>query len=272
MGMDPKDSKIIYVGMADNKAGEDGEVAGMITISRDGGETWNEVPNLPERIPHNLRVLNNGNVFVYFQWDGLYKSTNKGVSWTHVSDNVPHQIAGVVAADPRNENNIYFGVQWKGLWKSTNAGNSNSWVQKAEGTMTYPKDISVASDGTVWVIQDGSNYGVWKSTDSGETFTKSFAIDVDSDGFVAGKDIKYEAILIDPEDSNTIYISARDNYRPLLWKGVGVYVTRDGGNTWNPMNDGMFHKHVVSLDIDKEANLLYAGAVCHGMFKYDLNN
>ena len=272
VAVDKTDSNVIYVGMADNKARPDGDwtsVPGMITISRDGGETWNTVPNLPERIIHSIKTFDNGNVFAYIEWNGLYKSTNKGKSWTQVSSGLPTNNVGALAADPRNENVLYYGVAWEGLWKSTSGGNTGSWSQKASDDITYPVDISVGPDGTVWVVQGGSNYGVWKSTDGADSFEKVFALDVDSVGFSAGSKINYEVVLADPNDPDTVYVGAKDGYRNFIWNGVGVYVTHDAGETWNFLADGMYHKNVASMNIDSHSGLLYTGVNCHGLFRYN---
>lgn len=273
--IDKKDSNIIYVGMSGNLLRPDGEYSslpGMITISRDGGKTWNEVPNLPERPATFMESYDNGNVFAFIEWNGLYKTTDKGNSWTHVSAGLPTNNRGVVAADPRNENTLYYGVAWQGLWKSTSGGNKGSWVEKSPNVITYPKDITVAPDGTVWVIQDGNNYGVWKSTDGAETFTRVFRLETDSEGYAANNLVYYEEIVVDPNEPETIYVAIREGYKNLMWNGVGVYVTRDGGNTWSFLADGMYHKNVVSMAIDESSGLLYAGVNCHGMYKYDTNN
>ena len=66
--------------------------------------------------------------------------------------------------------------------------------------------------------------GIWKSTDAGQSWTNLF------DDFLQ---IGVSGIAIDPNDSNTLYITTGDDDAADSYS-IGVYKSTDGGLTWNP--------------------------------------
>jgi photosystem II stability/assembly factor-like uncharacterized protein len=134
----------------------------------------------------------------------------------------------VVNADPST---IYIGFATGGIWKTTN--NGTTWTPIFD---TY----SVCSIGALAVDQKNPNVlwvgtgeannrqsssvgdGVYKSTDAGRTFAN-----------VGLKETQSIArILIDPRDSNVVYVAAAGHlFGPNPERGI--YKTTDGGKTWN---------------------------------------
>ena len=134
------------------------------------------------------------------------------------------------AVDPKNKSVYYVGSASGGVWKTVNAGTSWTPVFDAEGSYSIgtvvidPKDPNV-----VWVGTGENNSqrsvsygdGVYRSDDGGKSW-KNMGLK---------KSEHIGRIVIDPKDSNIVYVAAQG---PLWGPGGdrGLYKTTDGGKTW----------------------------------------
>src|SRR5690242_8234897 len=136
-----------------------------------------------------------------------------------------------IAIDPKNPNTWYVASAFGGLWKTTNRGTTFTPVFDDGGSFTLccvvvdPKDSSVIWLGTGENASQRSAHfgdGIYKSTDAGKTW-KRMGLE---------KSEHLGQILIDPRNSNTVYVSAQG---PLWSAGGerGLYKTTDGGNKWD---------------------------------------
>src|SRR6516164_2092783 len=135
------------------------------------------------------------------------------------------------AVHPTDRTHYFVAVASGGVWKTTNAGTTWTPVFDGEGSYSIgcvvmdPRNPSV-----VWVGTGENNSqrsvgygdGVYKSTDGGKTWLNV--------GLKQSEHIG--KILIDPRDSDTVYVAAQG---PLWGPGGdrGLYKTTDGGKTWN---------------------------------------
>ena len=135
------------------------------------------------------------------------------------------------AVNPNDRSSYFVAVASGGVWKTTNAG--TTWTPVFDNESSYsigcvvmdPKNPSV-----VWVGTGENNSqrsvaygdGVYKSIDGGKTWANV--------GLKLSEHIG--KILIDPRDSDTVYVAAQG---PLWSSGGerGLYKTTDGGKTWN---------------------------------------
>jgi len=117
---------------------------------------------------------------------GVWKTDDAGLHWRPVFDDQPVHAIGAIAVAPSDH-----AIVWVGT-----------------GETSVRSNISIGN-------------GVWKSTDSGETWTH---MGLEGTGRV-GK------ILIDPRDPDVLYVAALGHsYGPAQERGV--YRTRDGGASW----------------------------------------
>lgn len=135
-----------------------------------------------------------------------------------------------LAVNPKNRNQYFVGAASSGVWKTDNSGVTFTPVFENEGSYSIgtvvidPKDANV-----VWVGTGENNGqrsvpygdGVYRSDDGGKSW-KNMGLK---------KSEHIARIVIDPRDSNVVYVAAQG---PLWSAGGerGVYKTTDGGKTW----------------------------------------
>ena len=135
------------------------------------------------------------------------------------------------AVHPTDRSHYYVAVASGGVWKTVNAG--TTWTPVFDGEGSYSIGVVVLdpkNPNTVWVGTGENNSqrsvgygdGVYKSTDGGRSWQNV--------GLKQSEHIG--KILIDPRDSDTVYVAAQG---PLWGPGGdrGLYKTTDGGKTWN---------------------------------------
>ena len=152
------------------------------------------------------------------------------------------------AVHPLDRNHYFVAAASGGVWKTTNAGTTWTPVFDGEGSYSIgcvvmdPKNPNV-----IWVGTGENNSqrsvgygdGVYKSTDSGKSWTNV--------GLKQSEHIG--KILIDPRDSDTVYIAAQG---PLWSSGGerGLYKTTDGGKSWNRILAIDDHTGVTDIVLD----------------------
>ncbi|MFM7150314.1 MAG: VPS10 domain-containing protein [Gemmataceae bacterium] len=135
-----------------------------------------------------------------------------------------------ISVHPDNKNVYYVAVASGGVWKTVNNGTSWTPIFDDQGSSSIGcVVVDPRNPNTVWVGSGENNSqrsvgygdGVYKSLDGGASWKK---VGLERSEHI-GK------ILIDPRDSNTVYIAAQG---PLWSAGGdrGLYKTTDGGKTW----------------------------------------
>src|SRR5579863_8225187 len=135
-----------------------------------------------------------------------------------------------IAVDPANRAHYYVGAASGGVWKTINDGITWTPVFEKEGSYSIgtvvidPKNPAV-----IWVGSGENNSqrsvgygdGVYRSDDGGKSWRN---LGLRSSEHIA-------RILIDPRDSNTVYVAAQG---PLWAPGGerGLYKSIDGGKAW----------------------------------------
>jgi len=146
-----------------------------------------------------------------------------------------------------------------GLWKTTNNGHTFEPLFDHQATMIMG-DIAVDPNNpeTVWVGTGENNssrssyggMGVYRSNDGGHSWTYMGLGDTDRIG----------RILIDPNDSNTVYVAALGKlYTPGGQRGI--FRTTDGGKSWQQVLEGGDWTGVIDLVFKPDdLKTLYAAA------------
>lgn len=150
----PKNEKLLYAGTDD----------GLIQVTQDAGNTWMKISafaNVPAQTKcQNITPSQFDENVVYATFNNhrngdfkpyLIKSTDKGKTWTNISNNLPERgTAYCLAEDFRNPNLLFCGTEF-GLFVSLDGG--QYWVQMKNGlpTICVP-DIAIQKRETDLVL------------------------------------------------------------------------------------------------------------------------
>ncbi|HKS09841.1 MAG TPA: hypothetical protein VJS13_09865 [Pyrinomonadaceae bacterium] len=159
---------------------------------------------------------------------------------------------------PGDPNVVYVASASGGLWKTTNGGVTWKPIFERQGTISIG-DIALApgNPDVVWVgtgesaVRNSVSFGdgVYKSTDGGKTWQHMGLKETE----------RISAIAINPQNPDIVYIGALGHaFGPNEERGV--FMTTDGGKTWNKTLYIDNQHGVADLEIDPtNPNILYAG-------------
>lgn len=182
---------------------------------------------------------------------GLWKTTNRGITWSPVFDSQQSYSIGTVTVDPNNPEIVWVGtgenvsgrhVGWgDGVYKSTNGGKSweNVGLPKSEHIgkiIVDPRNsntVFVAAEGPLW--SSGGDRGLYRTTDGGKTWKTVLSIDENT----GVTDVEF-----DPSNPDILYAAAYQRRRKtwaLMAGGPnsGIYKSTDNGITWNKVKTGL---------------------------------
>ncbi len=203
----------------------------------------------------------------------LWKTTNRGVTFSPVFDGQASFAIGAVTLDPSNPNVVWVGtgennaqsnvVPGDGVYRSADGG--KTWKNMGLGESQQIGEIVVHPEDpdTVWVAAygphrtSGGQRGVYKTTDGGGTWENVLR---PSDHTGCWQ------LHMDPRDPGVLYAVAHQRQRYLttnVWGGdeSGIHKTTDGGTTWTRLEGGLPQKMVgrIGMDISPaDPDVLYA--------------
>jgi photosystem II stability/assembly factor-like uncharacterized protein len=242
----PSDPNTVYSG----SAGQFGP-AGVFK-STDGGNNWSRTSLGPSGVyiwslgedPNDANTL-----YAATKARGLFKSTDGGDSWTAINNGLTNLSPNAVVVDPDDSNTIYVGTSPNqgGVFKSTDGGDHWSLIG-FDGKNINSLTLNLWNSQIIYAGL-GANQGVWKSMDGGQSWLNILPNVTVS---------RSRGILIDPTDSNTVYVGT---------EGGGVFMSTDGGDHWTPINDGLTNQTVYAMAMDpQDPHTLYAGTVPGSVF------
>ncbi len=225
-----------------------GSVGGGIWKSTTGGLSWEKVTGgdmFDNLCVSSICQAANGDIYfgtgeffgsntaTGFRGQGIFKSTDHGVTWTHLtstwndSDNSKQIFYYVskLASDPTNSNKIYAATAM-GLRASADGGNSWSNPVTDSNADMVCTDVQVSADGQAVIIS--LNNKAYISVNGGGSFVMVSG--------VSSNQIPYYGIgrlefAIAPSNSNYMYCLAADSLGGLK----NVYRSLDKGLTWTNM-------------------------------------
>jgi photosystem II stability/assembly factor-like uncharacterized protein len=206
-------------------------------------------------------------IYVGFATGGLWKSTDGGLYWQSLFDNMPNESIGAIGIAPSDPDVVYMGTGeannrqsssiGDGVWGTVDGG--KTWthlglenvqsINRIAVDPTNPKIAFVASPGHLF----GPNpeRGLYKTADGGKTWKLAKYIDPYT-GF--------NDVAIDPSNPKIVYASSFQRQRTwwgyngggagsALWKSVdgGTTWTRLDGPGWPKSKDGIYGRIAISI-------------------------
>jgi hypothetical protein len=194
-----------------------------------------------------------------------WRTANRGTNWTQAASTFFGSRVGAIAVAPTNPDHVLMGTSNGGgaadgtifrTLAGTTSTSATAWLssQPRNGWVAWmafdPTNENIAY-AVYSTFNSGANIGhVFKSSNGGATWTN-----IDGSGATGIPDIPVTAIVVDPVNTQRIYIGT----------DIGVFVTIDGGLTWNRENTGFANVATESLKIvNVGGGVRYLYAFTHG--------
>ncbi|HEX7484940.1 MAG TPA: hypothetical protein VF332_02215 [Vicinamibacterales bacterium] len=247
----PSNANIVYVGSGEGLQRPDLSTGDGIYKSTDAGKTWRhlglrdgqQIPQIAvdPKNPDRLWVAVLGHPYGPNEERGIFRSTDGGATFQKVLYRDENTGGIDVMLDPSNADVVY-AVLWEarqapwengdfsgpgsGLYKSADGG--TTWRHITTGLPAFEGDnlgrigLAVAPSNPRRVfatVQADRNGGLYRSEDSGETWTL-----VNDDPFVTERGDDFAEVKVDPKDQDIVYSAS-----VVTWKSL------DGGRTFSAL-------------------------------------
>jgi photosystem II stability/assembly factor-like uncharacterized protein len=187
---------------------------------------------------------------------GVWKSQDGGTTFKPVFDRQPVQSIGAVALDPSDPQTVWVGTgeSWtrnsvsigNGVYRSRDGGETWDYLglpesERINKILVHPKDgntVYVCVPGKLW--SDSPDRGLYKTTDGGKTWSL----------ILKGPNLSTgcSGLTMDPRNPDRLFTGLWDFRRkgwtfrsggegPNAPSGSGLFVTSDGGRTWQKLDD-----------------------------------
>ena len=182
----------------------------------------------------------------------LWKTENRGNTWTAIFDDYGSYSLGAVTVDPKDSNVVWLGTGENnnqrsvgfgdGIYKSTDAG--KTWKRMGLENSEHIQNIVIdpaqlerrlrhARSGRCG--RPGGDRGLYKTTDGGQTWKAVLTISADTG---------VTELVMDPKNPDVLYAAAYQRRRAvgqLIGGGPesGLYKSTNGGQTWTKLTKGL---------------------------------
>jgi photosystem II stability/assembly factor-like uncharacterized protein len=268
--LDPSSPQDVYIGVGSLSNGG-------VWKSTDGGGSWRPARDgltspvvCALSFTADTQTLFAGTQATGPGYSGVFKSVDRGNSWTHPSFRFGDPFFTALEIDPSNPSTLYAG----GMESFKTVDGGQTWEPldiRADAFAIDPRDSSTIYAGAIGVrksIDGGASWteaalsnlaiadlaidpteptilyaaiasngqGVYRSVDAGQTWTQLFR-------FPGGDFGSTAAVALHPGDPGTIYAAT----------SRGLYRTSDGGATWSLVGGGLPSSNTVLVEIDPHA-------------------
>jgi photosystem II stability/assembly factor-like uncharacterized protein len=240
IAIDPVDPEVIYAGTWH-----------LPWKTEDGGKSWHSIKKgvIEDSDVFSIVIDQSrpANLFIS-ACSGIYRSETAGELFRKMQG-IPYSArrTRMLQMDPADHNVVYAGTT-EGLWKTTDAG--LTW-KRMTGPGVVINDVLIDPRRPSRVLLATDRGGVLASDDGGLTFTAS------NRGFTHRQTA---ALLVDHDDNSVIYAGLLSDK-----EFGGVFISRDAGQTWQQMSNGLDGRDVFLLRQADDGSIL--AGTDHGIFQ-----
>jgi hypothetical protein len=250
--VDPNDSDNVYVTPWSTN----------LRRSTDGAVTWTTILSglgAPAPTVGHLAVRpGNSNHLLCTAGANVFRSTDQGNNWTGVL--TPTGTPRQVAYAPSNGAIAYGATSSGRVYRSSGGGTAGSWAEPyAAGDAPPTGSVNALvvgwSDPDLVVIGYGGSVGpkVYVSEDGGAHWHDAGGV-LNTDAI---PDVPITSLALHPYQPETIYAAT----------SIGVFRSRDGGESWEPFDAGMARIVTTQLVLRRNTLTLYAGTMGRGAYR-----
>jgi photosystem II stability/assembly factor-like uncharacterized protein len=240
VAIDPRDVNIIYVGTHH-----------LPWKTTNGGQTWKRAGSKETGMIDDSDIMaihideSNPDVVLMSACSGIYRSTDGCAKWAKIQG-IPYSSrrTHVIYQHPTRPE-VNFAGTTEGLWISTGNGKADSW-RRVTSLRLVINAIAVHPAKPDRVFLGTEDNGVLISNDGGESYEASNA------GFI---NRQVRAVLADRTERGRVYAG-------VIFDGAssGLFVSEDGGLTWQQSMTGMGVRDVYSIhQSSSNPDTIYAG-------------
>jgi hypothetical protein len=225
----PGDPNTMYAGTGESGFFNFDALRGAgIFKSTDGGTTWTQLSSTTSSnfySVNRLAISADGTVLLAATSTGIWRSADGGTSWTDATGDTTNMMD--VKFISGSSVNAVAGDRVRRAYYSTNGG--ATWTTASGPTLVSSRrveiGVSVSSPSTVYLsIDTGGDTGqIWKSTDSGQSYTQLATPD-----HLGGQGWYDNVVWVDPTDANRVVVGGTTLSRSI-----------DGGTTWSTRSYGV---------------------------------
>ncbi len=253
------------------------ELLGSVYRSVDYGENWTRVFTIPNVVPgvdlyqhgfKSIEFASPPNSHIVYAGacrgsvalddisnnskklsEGIFKSTNGGVTWADSSDaNTTDKCLASIAIHPTNPNIVYAAAPYAGVYKTSNGGISWSLMS---GLPTDIRSVAIHPTEPNIVYAGAQTGGVYRTTDGGVTPWSTFNTGMEPNDQIW-------ALIIDPNNPDIVWAGSR---------ATGIYQWVPSEGRWTHVNVGLSTRSIQSLAISLNGQVLYAATSGEGVFR-----
>ncbi len=248
VAINPANPAEVYAASSGNQA--------QVFRSSNGGASWTRQSVFSSQLFDLELAPGNPNVLYALGADTLYKSLNKGVSWTPLElENLCQTWGGRMFLSPANPNTLFVpgtrayqtSPSWlycPAIFRSTDGGETwtvtqfqpdtdYGYIQLIAGCPATPQTIYAAGYGH---RAGGTTNYLFKSTNNGGTWAK-----------IAEVNTSVTGLLVHPADANRVWYATYS----------GVFRSADGGSSWQ-QSTGYISAYALAMD-RTNSQILFAG-------------
>jgi photosystem II stability/assembly factor-like uncharacterized protein len=221
----------------------------------DGGKTWHSIKKgvIDDSDVFTILIDSQNPASLYISaCSGIYRSETAGEMFRKIQG-IPYSArrTRMLQMDPTDHKTVYAGTT-EGLWKTTDGG--ANW-KRTTGSNLVINDVMIDPRRPQHVLLATDRSGVLASDDGGMTFTAV------NRGFTHRQ---VATLLVDRRDKSIVYAGLLNDK-----EFGGVFVSRDTGQSWTQISDGLDGRDVLVLRQAND-NSLVAGTD-RGIFQFKLD-